>query len=100
MPYDGPSWPTVASPTTESLKGIDMLSSTEGWATSFNELLYYDGSSWTVHSTLDDSVTLLDIDIVSSDDGWEVGWDGVIFHYADTRSTPYTSPTTDRFISV
>ena len=74
-------WNLHTTAPTTALFGVDMLSSTDGWAVGWGGRFYHwDGTSWSLHTTL--TYNINDVDMVATDDGWAVGpntiyrWDG------------------------
>ncbi len=86
--YDGDAWAYVPSPTTTEIRGLDMISASDGWAIASDGLpgassafLHYDGGSWQVVQSQSD-VQLSGIDMVSASEGWAVGRKGILMHYS------------------
>ncbi|MBN1779251.1 MAG: hypothetical protein JW816_03465 [Candidatus Buchananbacteria bacterium] len=67
--------------TTYSIRAVDMVSATDGWAVGDNGvILHYDGSSWSLFADLGD-LSIRTIKMVSATDGWAAGSGGRIYHY-------------------
>lgn len=86
--YTRGQWNAVSSPTTQSLHGIQMLSSSEGWAVGEGGVvLHYQGGQWSVASIISQpnasrNPTLYSISMVSTSEGWIVGDSGITVHYS------------------
>jgi photosystem II stability/assembly factor-like uncharacterized protein len=82
MRWDGSDWRQVSLPTTDTLTGIRMLSSNEGWATGSNgTILKWDGISWKIVSS-PTTQYINAIAVIAPDDIWVSAsttayrWDG------------------------
>jgi len=87
-----PRWSRVNSPTAVTLRGVSMVSSSDGWAVGEQgTILHWDGTEWSpmVSPT---SADLYAIDMVTTDDGWAVGIDGVILHWDGSAWSLESSP--------
>jgi hypothetical protein len=76
--YDGTSWSTASSPTSEHLEAVVMVSATDGWAVGKKgEILRYTCTSWTTvpSPTIED---LNGLSFVNPREGWAVGDTGTI----------------------
>lgn len=73
--YDGKAWSSVATPSsgiTGLIRGVDMVSRSEGWAVSDDAILQYDNGLWQIQS--EQRVNRLSsITMLSDQDGWAVG---------------------------
>jgi hypothetical protein len=81
--WDGLLWSDVLTHTT-SLRAIDMLSTTQGWAVGFNRQIYaWDGMSWSVAPSQIPSSggTLWAVSAISAEDAWAAGADGLLAHW-------------------
>jgi hypothetical protein len=98
-----------ASPTSNDLKDVHMLSSADGWAVGgdwyldSSEILHYDGTEW-VTDTNPATHELNAVDMISPTEGWAVGgsWGGYgeILHYTRTEWVTVTKPATGRLNDV
>jgi len=82
-------WSIVPSPTSNELRSVYMLSSTDGWAVGVDgTILHYDGTSWSIVSAPPGYTKILySVYMLSSTDGWAVGENAdlrVILHYDGT----------------
>jgi hypothetical protein len=71
--YDGQTWKNVADPSRESLEGVSMLPSGEGWAVGDDGVILHErGNLWqSVPSPTTD--TLQSVAMRAADEGWAVG---------------------------
>jgi hypothetical protein len=73
----------VASPTTQLLDGVALVSPTEGWAMGFNRtFLHYTDGRWSLAASHHDN--LFGLTMVSATEGWAVGngpFGDTILHY-------------------
>jgi hypothetical protein len=97
--YNGSSWTSQASGTTEHLFDVSAADATHVWAVGDNGIvLFYNGSSWstaTVYATRLNGVYAADANHV-----WAVGRDGGIIHWNGTRWGEQLSGTTEDLYSV
>lgn len=97
--YNGSSWTSQASGTTEHLFDVSAADATHVWAVGDNGIvLFYNGSSWstaTVYATRLNGVYAADANHV-----WAVGRDGGIFHWNGRRWGDQLSGTTEDLYSV
>lgn len=85
------SWQTVASPTSENLESVFMVSSSEGWAIGWDSvILHYSAGSWSVASSPTPSQPPLwgEVYMVDANEGWAVGA-AVVFHYTGGKWVSY-----------
>lgn len=83
----GTTWAEVASPVTQTLRSVDVVSATDAWTVGdAGTILHWDGGSW---STVNSPTTagLQHIRMVSATDGWAVG-SGQVLHYSPIQ--PFT----------
>jgi len=72
-------WLPFASPTTNTLNAVDMVSATDGWIVGDSgALLRYNGNTWAQVSN-PITTTLLSVSMVSGTDGWTVGYNSSNF---------------------
>jgi len=77
--WNGTSWQIFSSPTTDSLRGIKMITLTEGWAVG-GDILYWNGTAWSVNNSLGwDSLNA--ISMLNANNGWAVGNYGTVYHW-------------------
>jgi hypothetical protein len=89
-------WVQVASPTTEGLRAIDMLSATSGWAGGAGPtLLRYTGGSWTEVASPVITNGISAIDAVAENDVWATDYGGRILHYDGVSWQVSAALTTD-----
>lgn len=81
--YDGAAWSMLSTPSTMGLGCIYALSATDVWMCAGNDVMHYDGATFTMTNV--SSPTGLDsltsIWASSPADVWAVGDDGIIAHY-------------------
>ena len=96
------NWSPVTIPITQSLSGISMVSTTEGWAVgSGGIILRLSGGTWSVIPSSPVTTNLLCVSMVSSGEGWAVGASGVILRCTGGSWSNYTSsPVTNYLYSV
>ncbi|MGD0405304.1 MAG: PKD domain-containing protein [Candidatus Bathyarchaeia archaeon] len=96
------SWSPVTIPITQSLSGISMVSTTEGWAVgSGGIILKLSGGTWSVIPSSPVTTNLLSVSMVSSGEGWAVGASGAILRCTGGSWSNYTSsPVTNYLYSV
>lgn len=89
-------WVQVPSPVTESLRAIDMLSATSGWAGGTGAtLLRYAGGSWTKVDSPIITEGISAIDAISENDVWAADYGGRILHYDGVSWQVSAALTTD-----
>jgi hypothetical protein len=114
--WDGASWSTVTSPTTQGLNGVFMVSATDGWAVGMQSgtrpaMLRWDNNCsgtvsgtgvWTDCTSTAPTINrdLNSVYMVSATDGWAVGNNGEIIQYSLGSWSAVTSPTGRRLNSV
>ena len=92
LEYNGTSWVSTSSPTSNLLHGLYVSTSTEAWASGASGvILKYDGASWTLHTDTGNE-SWNSIYMVSSTEGWVVGDQGKIFFYNGTAWSSTSSP--------
>lgn len=90
-------WTVVASPTTDSLNDVFMVSSNDGWAVGGypgagpGPIIHYDGSAWSLVAS-PSTDTIDSIYMLSSSDGWAVGRAGQILHWDGSAWNTVPSP--------
>ncbi len=97
---NGIAWASYPVPACNYINKVDMLSSTDVWASSVGAVIHWDGKAWSNQSLLSDAPILNSIDMLSPTDGWLTTstfsnegriyhWDGANWnlsaHYADTH---------------
>lgn len=92
--YDGSMWQGVGyGPDVSTLYGVDMVSTTEGWAVG-GGIMHYEGSTWSTVVEADSYPTLYAVEMIDQLSGWAVGGDGTILRYTDGGGwEQVTSPT-------
>jgi len=91
--YDGSSWSSVTSPTTDDLYDLDFVSATDGWAVGEGgRIVRWNGSTWAT-VTSPTTLTLYAVDLISSSDGWATGDNGVILRWNGTSWSLAATPT-------
>ncbi len=96
--YNGTSWSDYSSPTSSTLNGVSVVSTSEAWIVGASGHIYkWNGSSWSSFSS-PTSTTLHNIQMVDSNGdgkaeyGWAVGNSGVIIYYnGSSWSTQHSS---------
>jgi len=86
------TWSIFPSPITNTLRSVDMLSPTEGWAVGDNgKIIEWNGSAWSeiASPTTND---LNAVSMVSSTDGWAVGDGGVLIHWDGDNWSAESTP--------
>ncbi len=93
-----PVFPT----TTQTLNGVFMLSSQDGWACGNNGvILRYNGTSWAKQTLpFPDPGNLFSISFADSQDGFAVGSNGVILYYHDGTWAEEQSPTQNTLYAI
>jgi hypothetical protein len=92
MHWNGTAWTGMTPPVTGTLRSIDMLSPTDGWAAGPQAIMHWDGSTWSTVAT--PQAALTSISMVAHDDGWAVGNGGIILHWDGSYWSLVNSPTT------
>ncbi len=93
-------WSKAASPTTNTLLHVWMVSSTDGWAVGYlGTILRWDGTTWN-SVTSPTSKTLVSVFGVSAGDVWAVGEEGTIIHWNGADWNNITCPTSGDLWSV
>lgn len=83
----GASWASVSSPTTEDLYGLDIRSTTKGWACGGNgTILFWNGSAW-APQTSGTTEHLRAVDFTSDNVGYAVGNFATVLRTADGGGT-------------
>jgi hypothetical protein len=115
LQWDGTTWNAVSSPTTVTLKSIDMVSPTEGWAVGGiaiedimvgiyeGAILHWDGNNWSIFTTTTYIPT--SVDMLSATDGWIGGgtdWagSGKILHWTGTTWQEVAHPVIGKIFSI
>ena len=84
--FDGSTWSTLATPSTGGLACIYALSASDVWLCAGDEVLHYDGSTFTASDVT--ATTGLDslsaIWATGTNDVWAVGDDAIVAHYNGT----------------
>jgi hypothetical protein len=108
--YHNGAWDTEASPPEVLLRGLDMVSATDGWAVGFYGLLHYTGGAWTeVPNPAGVPMQTMGIAMLSASEGWTLGRaeddsTDVALHYKDgqwtaTRLSTKVRPTSVQMLS-
>jgi hypothetical protein len=82
-------------PTTFPVVAVHGTSSTDAWAAAGNEVLHWNGSSWTSTGTLPTSTDLVDVHAYAPNDVWAISsdpeiyrWDGSVWSETPVSWTP------------
>jgi len=67
-------WTVVSCPVTTTLRSVDMVSSTLGWAVGGSAMLRYDGNSWTQVTLPVEPAKFYAVSASSADSGWATGY--------------------------
>ena len=80
--WDGNSWTAASFQAGYMVYAIDMLSSTDGWATDYwGVSMHWDGSSWQRIGDAVGAGPMYGLDMLSAAEGWAVGDSGTILRY-------------------
>lgn len=83
--YNGTTWTSQMSPTTQRLNSVHMISPTQGWAVGEGAtVLRYNGTRWTIYE--DDYIPpddYVSITMTNNGKGWIAGRGGHILRYSD-----------------
>ncbi len=94
--WNGASWSTVASPTTDRLNSVFCVSANDCWAVGqIGAIIRWGGTSWStvISSHPVGRPPLYSVFCASSADCWAVGEHGTIVHWAGSSWSTVTSPT-------
>ena len=87
------SWTSEGSPTGETLWGLDLRTSVDGWAVgNGGKIVHWDGTSWS-NVTSPTFALLGDVSVITSTDGWAVGAGGIILRWDGLSWSVLSSPT-------
>lgn len=88
------TWNKFASPTTQTLNAVKMLTADSGWSVgNAGTILRWNGSNWSDISSPTMS-NLNDLSLLNTNNIWAVGDSGTILKWNGTIWQSYTSPTT------
>jgi hypothetical protein len=95
--YSAGDWQPITTTISADLYGLQMLSSSDGYAVggisgSSGLIAYWDGTSW--QQVMTTATTLRGIYMLNSGEGWAVGDGGAIWHGAGSAWTQVANPTT------
>lgn len=95
----GPAWVIFPSPVAGGIRSISMVSSNDGWATTGNEILHWDGTAWTARPNPLQGYALGAVSMASTDEGWitangwriatTLHWDGQAWSRVDAGIPSY-----------
>jgi hypothetical protein len=92
--WNGTSWSTFGSPTTDTLNALSIRTAADGWAVgNAGRIIRWNGSSWT-SVTSPTSNALRAVSARSGSDAWAAGDNGTILHWDGTSWTIAPTPTT------
>jgi photosystem II stability/assembly factor-like uncharacterized protein len=96
LKYDGQKWTSyTASPTTERLNSISVISDVQSWAVgAYGTILSFNGTTWTKAASAFSGFDLFSISMIDESDGWLAGQDGTIAFYDGTRWISHVKPET------
>jgi photosystem II stability/assembly factor-like uncharacterized protein len=96
LKYDGQKWTTfTASPTTERLNSVSVLSDVQAWAVgAYGTILNFNGTAWSKQGSAFSGFDLYTISMIDDSDGWLAGQDGTIAFYDGTRWIGHKKPDT------
>jgi len=77
--FNGVSWATFNSPTTNSIGSVFPISNNDIWCYARSVIYHWNGSQWSVYNL--DISDIEDIYFVNANDGWVVDTNGKMFHY-------------------
>lgn len=82
LKYDGSTWASVATPTTDGLRTVDCVSPTDCWAVgeAGRIIRYNPGPNWSPYTTVGTN-EIHEIRCVSTSDCWATGHNGTIAHW-------------------
>jgi hypothetical protein len=94
LKYDGQKWqPFTASPTTERLNSVSVLSDVQAWAVgAHGTILNFNGTTWTKAASAFSGFDLYTISMIDESNGWMAGQDGTIAFYDGTRWISHVKP--------
>lgn len=97
---DAGSWVSEGSPTGETLWGLHLRASIDGWAVGNGGVIaHWDGTSWTT-MTSPTSYLLGDVAAATSTDAWAVGANGTIIRWDGTSWATVVSPTSNSLYGI
>jgi photosystem II stability/assembly factor-like uncharacterized protein len=96
LKYDGQKWTTfTASPTTERLNSVSVLSDVQAWAVgAYGTILNFNGTTWNKQGSAFSGFDLYTISMIDDSNGWLAGQDGTIAFYDGTRWISHVKPDT------
>ncbi len=94
LKYDGQKWtPFSASPTTEKLTSVSVLSDVQAWAVgAYGTIINFNGTTWNKQGSAFSGFDLYTITMKDDSDGWLAGQDGTIAFYDGTRWIGHKKP--------
>lgn len=88
------AWEVVPSPSSASLYGLDMASSSSGWTGGMAGFFFhYNGTDWQPHPTNFASLVNA-VDMVNDSSGWGVTWQGEMLRYNGSTWVVHSKPAT------
>ncbi len=103
--YNGSTWATVSSPTTQNLNSVYVVSTNEAWAAgNSGVILKWNGNTWNLFYTVSGRPALHGISMLdqtnsgTAQSGWAVGANGTAFQY-NGSSWADQSPNTNRVLN-
>lgn len=84
--YDGKVWKEIHRPVDFDLRGLDMVSPTDGWTVGDFGILRYDGTGWALQRGPISGAVLGDVVMISPQEGWIVGGQAVLHARADSKT--------------
>jgi photosystem II stability/assembly factor-like uncharacterized protein len=96
LKYDGQKWTTFsASPTTERLNSLSVLSDVQAWAVgAYGTILNFNGTTWSKQGSAFSGFDLYSISMIDESNGWLAGQSGTIAFYDGTRWISHVKPET------
>src|SRR5665213_2892219 len=96
LKYDGQKWTTfTASPTTERLNSLSVLSDVQAWAVgAYGTILNFNGTTWSKQGSAFSGFDLYSISMIDESNGWLAGQSGTIAFYDGTRWISHVKPET------
>src|SRR5665213_2092159 len=96
LKYDGQKWTTFsASPTTERLNSLSVLSDVQAWAVgAYGTILNFNGTTWSKQGSAFSGFDLYSIYMIDESNGWLAGQSGTIAFYDGTRWISHVKPDT------
>jgi hypothetical protein len=95
LKFGGGEWKAEASPTTQTLRRVRVISANSAWAAGDGgTVLRYDGSSWK-EVDFPPTVDLYDLHFFAENDGWVVGAVASLYHWNGSAFKRYQSPDPD-----